>query len=394
MRTQVAIIGSGPSGLLLGQLLWKAGIDNIIIERQTAEHVLGRIRAGVLETGTVELLKLAGVDQRLKQEGLIHTGFNIAFDGALHRIDLKALTKGQSVTVYGQTEVTRDLMHARHSNGLITYYQAQDVKLNGVNTDSPSVDFTSNGQSYSLECDYIAGCDGFHGVSRKTIPETSIKTFERVYPFGWLGVLSETPPVDDELIYAHHSRGFALCSQRNKGLSRYYLQCALDTDLNAWQDDVFWQELKRRLPESVADRLETGPSIEKSIAPLRSFVVEPMQYGRLFLVGDAAHIVPPTGAKGLNLASSDVHALYNIFKRVYAGEGQHWLAQYSRICLDRVWKAERFSWWMTSLLHHFDQDAFDTKIQKAELEYLIQSPAAMTSLAENYVGLPYFDFDA
>jgi p-hydroxybenzoate 3-monooxygenase len=394
MRTQVAIIGSGPSGLLLGQLLANAGVDNIIIERQTAEHVLGRIRAGVLESGTVALLKEAGVDQRLQQEGLIHTGFSIAYDGALHRVDLEHHTQNQTVTVYGQTEVTRDLMHARHASGLISYYQASEVVIHGANTDAPSITFTSNDQHYTLDCDYVAGCDGFHGVSRQTIPADKLNTFERVYPFGWLGVLSETPPVDHELIYAHHERGFALCSQRNENLSRYYLQCPLETDLAAWSDEAFWQELKRRLPGEVAARLVTGPSIEKSIAPLRSFVAEPMQYGRLFLVGDAAHIVPPTGAKGLNLAASDVHALYNILKRVYAGDGDHWLARYSGICLDRVWKAERFSWWMTSLLHQFDQDPFAARMQLAELSYITQSDAAMASLAENYVGLPYYDFDA
>ncbi|KJH81541.1 4-hydroxybenzoate 3-monooxygenase [Stutzerimonas stutzeri] len=390
MRTNVAIIGAGPSGLLLGQLLHKAGISNVIIERQSATYVLGRIRAGVLEQGLVDLMHEAGVAERMDREGIVHEGVELAFAGRRERIDLKTLTGGDTVMVYGQTEVTRDLMVARRDSGAPAFYEASDVQLHDLKSDAPYVTFTHNGEQLRLDCDYVAGCDGFHGVSRKTIPSHALEIFERVYPFGWLGLLSDTPPVHEELIYANHERGFALCSMRSTTRSRYYLQIGLDEHVKDWSDERFWKELKCRLPEDIAAQLVTGPSLEKSIAPLRSFVTEPMQYGRLFLVGDAAHIVPPTGAKGLNLAASDVSTLYRILCKVFQ-EGRHDLvSRYSPICLRRVWKAERFSWWMTSLLHRFpDTDGFSQRIQQSELEYYTSTVAGLTSIAENYVGLPY-----
>lgn len=390
MRTNVAIIGAGPSGLLLGQLLHKAGISNVIIERQSATYVLGRIRAGVLEQGLVDLMHEAGVAERMDREGIVHEGVELAFAGRRERIDLKTLTGGDTVMVYGQTEVTRDLMVARRDSGAPAFYEASDVQLHDLKADAPYVTFTHNGEQLRLDCDYVAGCDGFHGVSRKTIPSHALEIFERVYPFGWLGLLSDTPPVHEELIYANHERGFALCSMRSTTRSRYYLQIGLDEQVKDWSDERFWKELKCRLPEDIAAQLVTGPSLEKSIAPLRSFVTEPMQYGRLFLVGDAAHIVPPTGAKGLNLAASDVSTLYRILCKVFQ-EGRHDLvSRYSPICLRRVWKAERFSWWMTSLLHRFpDTDGFSQRIQQSELEYYTSTVAGLTSIAENYVGLPY-----
>ena len=390
MRTQVAIIGAGPSGLLLGQLLHNAGIDNVIIERQTGEYVLGRIRAGVLEQGMVDLLRQAGVSQRMDAEGLVHDGFELALDNRQVHIDLKGLTGGKTVMVYGQTEVTRDLMAAREEAGAQTLYSASNVQPHGMKTDTPYVTFDKEGESWRLDCDYIAGCDGFHGVARQSIPSDVLKIFERVYPFGWLGVLADTPPVNDELVYAKHERGFALCSQRSATRSRYYLQVPVQEKVEDWSDQRFWDELKTRLPKALAERLITGPSIEKSIAPLRSFVVEPMQFGRLFLVGDAAHIVPPTGAKGLNLAASDVSTLFNILLKVY-GEGRtDLLERYSEVCLRRIWKAERFSWWMTSMLHRFpDNDGFSQRIADSELAYFVDSEAGRTTIAENYVGLPY-----
>ena len=390
MRTQVAISGAGPSGLLLGQLLHNAGIDNVIIERQTGEYVLGRIRAGVLEQGMVDLLRQAGVSQRMDAEGLVHDGFELALDNRQVHIDLKGLTGGKTVMVYGQTEVTRDLMAAREEAGAQTLYSASNVQPHGMKTDTPYVTFDKEGESWRLDCDYIAGCDGFHGVARQSIPSDVLKIFERVYPFGWLGVLADTPPVNDELVYAKHERGFALCSQRSATRSRYYLQVPVQEKVEDWSDQRFWDELKTRLPKALAERLITGPSIEKSIAPLRSFVVEPMQFGRMFLVGDAAHIVPPTGAKGLNLAASDVSTLFNILLKVY-GEGRtDLLEHYSEVCLRRVWKAERFSWWMTSMLHHFpDSDGFSQRIADSELAYFVDSRAGRTTIAENYVGLPY-----
>ena len=389
MKTQVAIIGAGPSGLLLGQLLHLQGIDTVILEIRTPEYVLTRIRAGVLEQGTVDLLREARAGERMDREGHAHEGVSLSFNGIQKRIDLKAYSGGKTVMIYGQTEVTRDLMQARAQHGGISVYEAKEVQIHDLRTDKPRVSFTKDGVRMELECDYIAGCDGFHGVSRKSVPLDAIKTFERVYPFGWLGVLSNTPPVDRELIYASHERGFALCSQRSNTLSRYYVQCSLEDHVDDWSDERFWSELGSRLPEHVAAKLITGPSIEKSIAPLRSFVAEPMKFGNLFLVGDAAHIVPPTGAKGLNLAASDVHALYTIMKKYYHEGRRDLLDKYSEICLRRVWKAERFSWWMTSVLHTLSDDPFSQRIQLAELDYYTSSEAGLTSIAENYVGLPY-----
>jgi p-hydroxybenzoate 3-monooxygenase len=389
LRTKVAIIGAGPAGLLLGQLLHADGIDNVILERKDREYVLARIRAGVLEQGTVDLLDQAGVTARLHREGLIHEGIELAFAGARHRIDLKQAT-GKAVTIYGQTEVTRDLMDARDAAGLMTVYEADHVSPGDFDTDHPRVSFVKDGTTHGIECDFIAGCDGFHGISRQSVPGSAIETFERIYPFGWLGILSETPPVSPELIYANHPRGFALCSMRSMHRSRYYVQCSLEDHVDQWPDAKFWDELKRRLDQEAVDRLVTGPSIEKSIAPLRSFVAEPMRFGRLFLAGDAAHIVPPTGAKGLNLAASDVHYLSQALREYYGEKSCAGIDAYSATALARVWKAVRFSWWMTSMLHRFpDTEGFGARIQLAELNYLVSSKAATTSLSENYVGLPY-----
>ncbi len=389
MRTQVAIIGAGPSGLLLGQLLHHQGIDTVILEHRTPEYVLSRIRAGVLEQGMVDLLREAKAGERMDREGDVHEGVNISFNDKLHHIDFVKYAKGQTVMVYGQTEVTQDLMDARKREGGVSLYEAENVQLHDFYTDKPRVTFTRNGEEVELHCDYIAGCDGFHGVSRQSAPKNEIRTFERVYPFGWLGILSETPPVNDELIYAHHERGFALCSQRNAMLSRYYVQVSLDDKVEDWSDERFWEELKRRIPAAAAERLVTGPSIEKSIAPLRSFVTEPMRYGRMFLVGDAAHIVPPTGAKGLNLAASDVSTLYRILVKVYQDGRTDLLEKYSEIVLRRIWKAERFSWLMTNMLHKFSDDPFAQRMQLAELDYYTSSEVGLASIAENYVGLPY-----
>ena len=387
MRTQVVIVGAGPSGLLLGQLLHRSGIDNVVLELRSREHVLGRIRAGVLEEITVAALTEAAVDARLRHEGLRHDGVELSFDHGRHRIDLQRLTGGKHVVVYGQTEVTQDLMNAREAAGLTTLYAVPDVSLHGFDTHQPTVRYTRDGKEQEIVCDFIAGCDGYHGVSRASVPPGALQTYERVYPFGWLGILSDTPPVSDELIYVNHPRGFALCSMRSKTRSRYYVQCSLDDKLDGWSDTRFWDELRRRLDAEAAERLVTGPSIEKSMAPLRSFVAEPLRFGRLVLAGDAAHIVPPTGAKGLNLAASDVHFLWQALGGHYRGSATE-LEHYSERCLARVWKAERFSWWMTSLLHKFPENgAFGQRLQQAELNYLVQSKAAMTSLAENYVGL-------
>jgi len=390
MKTQVAIIGAGPSGLLLGQLLQRRGIDNVILERRSGGYVLSRIRAGVLEQGMVDLLREAGVDERMDAEGLPHDGFELAFDNRRVRVDLAELTGGKRVMVYGQTEVTRDLMAARREVGATTIYEAENVQPHDLETDHPYVTFEKDGETLRLDCDYVAGCDGYHGISRRSIPEDRIKTFERVYPFGWLGLLSDTPPVSDELIYANHARGFALCSMRSTTRSRYYVQVDADEKVEDWSDARFWNELKSRLPDDVAANLVTGPSLEKSIAPLRSFVAEPMQHGRLFLVGDAAHIVPPTGAKGLNLAASDVNTLYRLLVKVYHEGREDLIARYSEVCLRRIWKAERFSWWMTSNLHTFsEEEDFNRRIQQAELDYYTRSRAGLTTIAENYVGLPY-----
>src|SRR6266850_5142499 len=386
MRVQVAIIGAGPAGLLLGQLLHRAGIDNLILESRSQEYVLARVRAGVLESGTVALLERAGVGARCKAEGLVHDGFDLAFGGARHRIDLKRLT-GRSVTVYGQTEITKDLVQARAEAGAETVYEARDVTLEGFDTESPQVIFN---EKERVHCDFIAGCDGFHGVSRASVPPEAVRLYERVYPFGWLGVLSDTEPVSEELIYVSHERGFALCSMRSRTRSRYYVQCPLSEQVDEWPDERFWKELTRRLPREAAQRLQTGVAIEKSIAPLRSFVAEPLRFGRLFLAGDAGHIVPPTGAKGLNLAASDVHYLAECLQNYYQGRNLKELDTYSSRALARVWKAERFSWWMTKLLHRFPEEGdFGRRMQLAELEYIAGSLAAQTALAENYVGLPY-----
>ena len=390
MKTRVAIIGAGPSGLLLSQLLQRAGIDNVVLERQTGEYVLGRIRAGVLEQGTADLMREAGVGARMDAEGLVHEGVELAFHGRRDRIDLKALTGGSTVIVYGQTDVTRDLMAAREASGGTTIYEASNVQLHDVEGNAPYVTFEKSGETVTLECDFIAGCDGFHGVSRKTIPADRLTQYERIFPFGWLGLLSDTPPVSHELIYANHPRGFALCSQRSTTRSRYYLQVPLTEKAEDWSDERFWNELKMRLPKEVADTLVTGDALEKSVAPLRSYVVEPMQYGRLFLVGDAAHIVPPTGAKGLNLAASDVGTLYRILRGVYEHGRTDWLGKYSSIALRRVWKAVRFSWFMTNLLHEFpERDGFDKQMQRVDYEYYTSSIAGLKTIAENYVGLPH-----
>ena len=387
MKTQVAIIGAGPSGLLLGQLLSRSGIANIVIEQRSADYVLGRIRAGVLEQTTVDLLQQAGVADRMQQEGLPHDGVELCFGGQRHRIDLLGLT-GKRVMVYGQTEVTRDLMDVRSASGEPIVYDADEVTVEGFDSKQPSVSYLKDGVRHRVEADFIAGCDGFHGVCRATVPAAAITLHEKVYPFGWLGVLADVPPVSHELIYVHHERGFALCSQRSKVRSRYYVQCSLDDQVAQWSDEAFWAELKRRLPAQTAAQLVTGPSIEKSIAPLRSFVAEPLRFGQLFLVGDAGHIVPPTGAKGLNLAASDVAYLWQGLRSFYAGSTTE-IDHYSGRALARIWKAERFSWWMTSLMHNFpDSGSFGQKMQRAELDYLFSSAAAMTSMAENYVGLP------
>ncbi|WP_028996880.1 4-hydroxybenzoate 3-monooxygenase [Azohydromonas australica] len=391
LRTQVAIVGAGPSGLLLGALLHKAGVDAVVIEQRSADYVLGRIRAGVLEQVTVDLLDEAGVGERMHAEGLPHDGFEISFGDRIHHIDLHALT-GKRVMVYGQTEVTRDLMQARAAAGLQTFYESQGVSIHGFDTDKPCVRFTgTDGQPVEVQADFIAGCDGFHGVCRASVPAESITNFEKVYPFGWLGILADVAPVSHELIYASSEQGFALCSMRSKTRSRYYVQCSLADHADAWSDEAFWAELKRRLPAHVAANVTTGPSIEKSIAPLRSFVAEPMRFGRLFLAGDAAHIVPPTGAKGLNLAATDVGYLARGLAEFYRGS-EAGIDSYSERCLRRIWKAERFSWWFTTLMHKLPENgAFGARIQQAELDYLTGSEAAQRALAENYVGLPMED---
>jgi p-hydroxybenzoate 3-monooxygenase len=388
VRVQVAIIGAGPAGLLLGQLLHKAGIDALILEQRTPEYVLSRIRAGVLEQGTVDVLRLAGVDERLRSQGMRHDGVDIAIDGRRYRIPLKQLV-GKEMTVYGQTEITRDLMEARTASGAPSIYEAESVELHDVAGQRPSVSFVHRGKKHHVNCDFIAGCDGYHGVSRRAIPNDLISVFERNYPFGWLGVLADMPPGWDELIYAASERGFALASMRSPTRVRCYVQCSVDDRVEEWSDERFWAEFKRRLGEDIAGRLVTGPSIEKSIAPLRSFVAEPMRYGQLFLAGDAAHIVPPTGAKGLNLAASDVFYLYEALSAFYKGGSRAALDQYSSRALRRVWQSVRFSWWMTMLLHRFPgEDEFAGRLRKDELQYLFTSEAAQTVLAENYVGLP------
>ena len=389
MHSQVVIIGGGPSGMLLGQLLHRKGIDAVVLERKTKDYVLARIRAGILESGMVDLMREAGVADRLDRECFAHDGTLISVERDMFHIDFKGLI-GKSVTLYGQTEVTRDLYEAREAAGAETIFNVEDVTIHDADTDAPHVTFSLDGQARRIDCDYIAGCDGFHGVSRQTIPGAVRREFEKVYPFGWLGILSETPPVNDELIYANSERGFALCSMRNATLSRYYIQCSLSDRPEDWTDTAFWDELRRRIPEDAAESLVTGPSIEKSIAPLRSFVTEPMRWGRLFLCGDAAHIVPPTGAKGLNTAASDIHYLYEGLVQLYEAGDPEGIDRYSERALARVWKAERFSWWMTTLLHRLpEQSEFDIRMQDADIAYLQHSTAAQTAMAENYVGLPY-----
>ncbi len=389
MKTQVAIIGGGPSGLLLSQLLHTRGIESVVLERKTRDYVLGRIRAGVLEQGLVKLMEEAGCADRLHAEGILHDGTLISYGDEMFRVDFTEHT-GTPVVVYGQTEVTRDLYDAREKAGGQIELNVEDVVIHNADTDAPSITYKVDGEERRLECDFIAGCDGFHGVSRQTIPLDVRREYEKVYPFGWLGILSETPPVNHELIYANSPRGFALCSMRNENLSRYYIQCSLSDKPEDWTDAAFWEELKRRIPADQAANLVTGPSIEKSIAPLRSFVTEPMRWGRLFLCGDAAHIVPPTGAKGLNTAASDVYYLYNGLTEFYANGSTDGIDSYSQKALARVWKAERFSWWFSSLMHRYpDQSEFDLKMQVADLEFLRSNKAAQKAMAENYVGLPY-----
>ena len=389
MRTQVAIIGAGPSGLLLGQLLHKAGIDAIVLERQTGDYVLTRIRAGVLEQVCIDLLDEAGVGERMHREGLVHGGFDMLFKGERHRIDMNHLTGGKNVMVYGQTEVTHDLMDARKAAGLTTIYEAGNVTVHDFDSASPKVRYEKDGQTHEIECDFIAGCDGFHGVCRASAPRSAIREYEKIYPFGWLGILSDTPPVHEELIYANSPRGFALCSQRSETRSRYYLQVPLTDKVEDWSDEAFWQELRLRLDPEARAKLVTGPSIEKSIAPLRSFVTEPMRFGRMFLAGDAAHIVPPTGAKGLNLAATDVKFLSSALIEFYQEKSEAGIDSYSERCLRRIWRAERFSWWFTGLMHRFPENGeIGQKFQEAELDYLVNSEAGSRSVAENYVGLP------
>jgi p-hydroxybenzoate 3-monooxygenase len=391
MKTQVAIIGGGPSGLLISQLLHLQGIDSVVLEKHSREYVLARIRAGVLEHGFAELMREAKCGDRMEREGEIHEGFYISDNGVTkRRVDLKKFSGGNSVIVYGQTELTRDLYDAREKLGGKVIHNVEDVKLHDLKSASPYVTYRDGDEIQRIDCDFIVGADGFHGVSRKSIPKDIPKEYEKLYPFGWLGVLSRTKPVSPELIYARHERGFALCSMRSQVLSRYYIQVPLTDKEEDWPDDAFWEELKKRLPAEDAARMMTGPSIEKSIAPLRSFVAEPMRYGNLFLAGDAAHIVPPTGARGLNSAASDIYYLYHAMLDHYSKGDDRGLEGYSARALARVWKAQRFSWWMTTLLHTFPDDIpYDRRLQDIDLEYLFSSDAAMASLAENYVGLPF-----
>ena len=390
MKTQVCIIGGGPSGLMLSQLLHLKGIDNVVLEKHSREYVLSRIRAGVLEHGFAKLMREAQCGERMDREGEIHEGFFIAHLGELKRVDLHHFSGGNSVMVYGQTELTRDLYDARDRMGGVVIHNAEDVAPHDLTSAHPYVTYRRSDDIVRVDCDFVIGADGFHGVSRKSIPKTVLREYEKVYPFGWLGVLSRTKPVSPELIYAKHERGFALCSLRSQVLSRYYIQVPLTDKVEDWSDDAFWDELKRRLPDEVSARLMTGPSIEKSIAPLRSFVAEPMRYGSLFLAGDAAHIVPPTGARGLNSAGSDIYYLYNALTRHYQQGDSQGLEQYSARALARVWKAQRFSWWMTTLLHTFpDNSDYDRKLKDVDMDYLFSSEAAQQSLAENYVGLPF-----
>jgi p-hydroxybenzoate 3-monooxygenase len=391
MRTQVGIIGAGPSGLLLSQLLYLQGIESVVLERQSREHVEGRIRAGVLEQGMIDLLREAGVGERMDEEGMIHHGFNVAFTGRQIRMDLHGLTHGKSVMIYGQTEITKDLNEARLALGGIIKYECPVLNVEDFDGNTPRIIYDENGEKKELICDFVAGCDGYHGAARICAGD-KCTTFERSYPFGWLGILADVPPCNEELIYANHERGFALCSLRTPTRSRYYIQVGIDDSVANWSDDAFWDELRRRLPQEAADHVTTGPRLEMSIAPLRSFVVEPLRYGRLFLAGDAGHIVPPTGAKGLNLAASDVYYLSRALTAFYQEQRVDLLDRYSETALRRVWKAIRFSWWYTELMHRFD-DPMKYRLQIAELDQLANSEASRTAMAENYVGLPFEAFE-
>jgi p-hydroxybenzoate 3-monooxygenase len=395
MRTQVGIIGSGPAGLLLAQILHNHGIDVVVLERQSREYVEARIRAGVLEQGTVDMLREIGVGGRMDREGIPHDGFTLAFNGRSERVDMAKYANGQRVMVYGQTEVTKDLIDNLLDQGVPIKYNCPAVAVEDFSAegDRPKIVFEEDGKKRELACDFVAACDGYHGVGRKSIPADKIQLYEKVYPFGWLGILADVPPVDHELIYANHERGFALCSMRSHTRSRYYVQCDLDDHVDNWTDDKFWDELRSRLPNEVAERMITGPRLEMSIAPLRSFVAEPMRFGKLFLAGDAAHIVPPTGAKGLNLAASDIHYLSRAFIAFYKEKRTDLMDRYSEVCQRRVWKAIRFSWWFTSMMHKFDGDPINFRLQMAELDYLTGSDAGKTTIAENYVGLPFERFE-
>jgi p-hydroxybenzoate 3-monooxygenase len=390
MRTQVGIVGAGPAGLLLGRLLWLQGVESVVIETRSREYVESRVRAGVLEQGTVDILNEAGVGERMRRQGLVHHGIELSFRGRRHRVNMHELTGGRAITVYGQTEVVKDLIGARLDAGAEIFFEVDDVSVHDFDGEAPKIRFRWAGEEREITCDFIAGCDGSHGVCRESIPEGALTVYERTYPFGWLGVLAESKPPSEELIYCHHERGFALFSMRSPQITRLYVQCDPHEEISTWPDDRIWGELETRLDAGGDLALKEGPIIQKGVTPMRSFVVEPMQYGRMFLAGDAAHIVPPTGAKGLNLAAADVRSLSRAFGDYYRGGKTEMLERYSQTCLRRVWRAEHFSWWMTSLLHRFpDATPFQRRIQLAELEYVANSRAAATALAENYVGLPF-----
>ncbi len=390
MRTQVGIVGAGPAGLLLSHILHQQGIDSVVIETRSRAYIEERVRAGVLEQGTADLLAEVGVGQRMKAQGLVHCGIELQFSGGRHRIDFQELTGGKSVTVYAQHEILKDLINARLASGGQIFFEVEDVSIHNFKDGKPLIRFTADSQPAEISCDFIAGCDGFHGVCRPSIPDGILQQFEREYPFAWLGILAEAAPSSHELIYAHHERGFALLSMRSPKVSRLYIQCPPDDDIAGWSDARIWQELHARLETVEGWKLKEGPVLQKSITGMRSFVVEPMQYGKLFLAGDAAHIVPPTGAKGLNLAVADIRVLARALEKFYASGSSELLEKYSETCLRRVWKVQRFSWWMTSMLHRFGGDNhFEQRRQLAELDYVTSSRAAAQSLAENYVGLPF-----